>query len=353
MAKGATVTLDMPIFNLGTQPEEIKVWVASAPKGWKAKVKAYNYDVVGGIVVEADKTGKLTFEATPDKAVGAGSYTFQVQGETEDGKLSSRQNLVVTVEAEKEETKVKPITITTYYPVLRGPTSGKFAFSLDIKNETDDEKTFTLSAQGPQGWEFNFKPSFEEKYISSIRMKKVQNQNVSVEVTPDPRAKAGEYPVKVIVTDGRFRAEADLTVVLTGTYELMVGTANDILSFDTERGKAANISIYIRNTGSAPNENISFVSFKPENWKVVFKPEKIDVVDPGDLKQVEVTIKPSDEALVGDYSVTLAVQGQKATKNVELRVTVKASMISAWIGIAIIVLVIVGLSFLFIKLGRR
>jgi uncharacterized membrane protein len=353
VALGTTVTLDMPIFNRGEQPEQIKVWVASAAKGWNAKVKAFNFDGVGGIVVDAGKTGKLTFEATPDKTTGAGNYAFEVKGETEDGTLSSRQDLVVTVEGGKGEGKAKPITLTTSYPVLRGPTGGKFAFSIDVRSEMDEEKTFNLSAQGPEGWEVNFKPSFEEKYISSVRMKKQQSQNLSVEAAPDPRAKAGEYPVKVIVTAGNARAEADLTVVLTGSYDLMAGTANDVLSLETQRGKEANISIYVKNTGSAPNENISFVSFKPENWKVEFKPEKLPVIEPGDLKQVEVSIKPADEALVGDYSVTLAVQGQKATKNIELRTTVKASMFSAWIGIAIIILVIAGLSYLFMKLGRR
>jgi len=237
--------------------------------------------------------------------------------------------------------------------VLRGPTGGKFAFSLDIRSEMEGERTINLAAHAPEGWEVNFKPSFEEKYISSIRMKKLATQNVSVEVNPDPRVKAGEYPVKVMVTADGAKSEADLNVVITGTYEIMAGTANDVLSLETQRGKEANISIYVRNTGSASNQNISFVSFKPENWKVEFKPEKLEVVEPGDLKQIEVIIKPSDEALVGDYSVTLGVQGEKVNKNIELRVTVKASMISAWIGIAIIVLVIAGLSVLFVKLGRR
>ena len=353
VAKDATLTLDMPIFNLGEVPENVKVWIASAPKGWNAKIKAYNMEGVGGIYVEGGKTGKLTFEATPDKDLPPGDYAFRVEGATEDEQFTSGQDLVVTVEPEKEGTEAAPIVLTTSYPVLRGPTGGKFAFSLDIRSEMEGERTINLAAHAPEGWEVNFKPSFEEKYISSIRMKKLATQNVSVEVNPDPRVKAGEYPVKVMVTADGAKSEADLNVVITGTYEIMAGTANDVLSLETQRGKEANISIYVRNTGSASNQNISFVSFKPENWKVEFKPEKLEVVEPGDLKQIEVIIKPSDEALVGDYSVTLGVQGEKVNKNIELRVTVKASMISAWIGIAIIVLVIAGLSVLFIKLGRR
>jgi len=51
--------------------------------------------------------------------------------------------------------------------------------------------------------------------------------------------------------------------------------------------------------------------------------------------------------------VGLMVDGEKSSKTVELRVTVKASTAWGWIGILIIVFVIAGLSALFIWLGRR
>ena len=84
-----------------------------------------------------------------------------------------------------------------------------------------------------------------------------------------------------------------------------------------------------------------------------FKPERVETLAPGELKQIEVTITPADEALVGDYSVTLSIKGEKVTKNLEFRVPVKASTAWGAIGLGIIVLVIVGLVVLFIRLGRR
>jgi uncharacterized membrane protein len=113
------------------------------------------------------------------------------------------------------------------------------------------------------------------------------------------------------------------------------------------------MSIYVKNTGTATNGNIRFMTFKPENWKVEFTPETIDVIEPGELKQVEVSITPYEEALVGDYSVSVKAEGEKASKSVELRVTVKASSAWAWIGVAVIVLVVFGLTALFRKVGRR
>ena len=80
------------------------------------------------------------------------------------------------------------------------------------------------------------------------------------------------------------------------------------------------MSVFVKNTGSAVNKGIGFSSFKPENWKVEFKPEKIEALEPGAMKQVEVTITPAAQALVGDYSVGISVDGEKgSSKTVELR----------------------------------
>jgi uncharacterized membrane protein len=126
-----------------------------------------------------------------------------------------------------------------------------------------------------------------------------------------------------------------------------------LLSLNAKQGKASNVSFYIKNTGSAKNSDIKFLSFKPENWKVEFKPEKIDAIEPGDLKQVEMIVTPYEDALVGDYSVGVKVEGEKAATTLEFRTTVKASAAWGWVGIGIIVFVIAGLFGLFRWLGRR
>ena len=156
------------------------------------------------------------------------------------------------------------------------------------------------------------------------------------------------------ISAGESKAEAELKVVITGTYRLEAGTATGLLSLTTQKGRSGNISIYVKNTGSAPIHNIEFLSVKPENWKVEFTPEKIDTtLEPGSLKQIELSITPAQEALVGDYAVAVNISGEKSSDDLEFRVTVKASAAWGWIGIGIIILVIVGLFGLFVSLGRR
>jgi uncharacterized membrane protein len=351
---GENVEMDLILYNKGKSDENINVDITSIPKGWKARIKTYRFTITGAHVKNGEST-RLTFFAEPEnkKDIKPGTYVFKVKAQTHDGAFTSKQEIVVTVSEKAEKEKEKAVTVTTSYPVLRGPTDATFEFSLEVDNKLDKDKVYNLTAQEPENWDVNFKPAYEDKFISSVRLEKNQSKSVAVTVKPHRLAEAGEYPIKVRVGSGDAKAEAELTVILTGTYKLEAGTATGLLSLEAQKGKPANMSVYVKNTGSATNHNINFLSIKPENWKVEFEPEKIEALKPDELKQVEVTITPADEALVGDYSLGINVDGEKASKTLELRTTVRASTAWGWIGIGIIVAVILGLGVLFTWLGRR
>jgi uncharacterized membrane protein len=351
--QGENVSMDIIFHNKGRTDEDVNVRITEMPPGWKVKIKTYRFTVTG-IHVPADDDKALTFEATPDEDVQPGEYTIRIEANTRDGQFKMAKAVTVEI-SDKVETAAEDrgVQLTTSYPVIRGPSNAAFEFSLEVNSKLDQEAIFDLFARGPQDWEINFKPAYETKFISSLRLKPGQNQNIAVEVKPALNAQAGEYPITIQVNSADAKGEAKLSVILTGTYDLEVGTVTGLLSLDARQGKPANVSFYIKNSGSAANQGIKFMSFKPENWKVEFNPEVIDVIEPGDLKQVEMTITPYEEALVGDYSVSINVEGEKASKAVEFRTTVKASAAWDWIGIGVIVAVIVGLFGLFRWLGRR
>ena len=349
--QGETVRMDLTADNRGKRDENIILTLTTVPKGWKASIKGPSYTVTS-VTVPGRKTRVLSFNAEPDKSIKPGNYLFQIDGRTEDGKFTSVQKIDVTV---REKTvAAEDFQVTASYPVLKGQADAKFEFSMDVNNKSESDKTFNLTAQTPDKWDANFKPAYEQKQISSLRIKGGQSQSVSVEVTPSKESPAGTYPIIVTISSGEKKTEVKLAVVLSGNYQLDAGTPTGLLSLDASVGKTSNISIFVRNTGSAINHNIALSSFKPENWKVEFKPEKIESLDPGALKQVEVSITPSAQALVGDYSVAVSVDGEKSSsKSVELRVNVKTSSAWGWIGLILIILVIAGLGGLFLRLGRR
>lgn len=353
VSQGENVSVDLKVFNKGRQDEIIELTVPSVPKGWTAMVKTFSFGITG-VYMESDKTRNLTLKAEPDESVGPGKYTFLVKGQTQDGKLTSSGKVVITVKPKQEEKKSKDVKITTSYPVLEGPTDATFEFSLEVQNKLDKDTVFNLAYEGPPNWDIKFKPAYEDKYFSSLRIKKGQTESMAVEVKPYLLAEPNRYPLKVKVSSPEAKAEAEIMVVLTGTYKLDAGTADGLLSLrEAYQGKEANLSFYVKNSGSAKQNNVKFLSFKPENWKVEFKPERLETLARGELKQVEVIITPAEQALVGDYSVTLSIEGEKAKRNLEFRVPVKASTAWGVIGLGIIVLVVVGLVVLFIRLGRR
>ena len=350
VSKGESVRMDLVLDNKGRTDETIDVKISTVPKGWKAQLKGASY-LITGMYVPNGKTKNLALNLEPDKTVGVGTYAFQFDAQTDDGKFTSTHKLTVNVQ--ERITGADDIQITTSYPVLRGQTDARFEFSIEVMNKSESDRTLNLAAMGPEKWEINFKPAYEAKQISSLRIKGAQSQTVAVEVAPPKDAFSGEYPILVRISSGDKKAEVKLMVMLTGIYKLDAGTPTGILSLEALPGKPANLSLFVKNTGSAVNRNVNFSSFKPENWEVTFKPEKLDALEPNALKQVEVTIKPAQQALVGDYSVGVMVNGEKSDKTIEFRVTVKASTAWGWIGVAIIIFVIAGLSALFIWLGRR
>jgi uncharacterized membrane protein len=349
---GESVRMDLTVENKGRQDEVVALKLTAVPKGWKASLKGGSFTVTG-VAVPDGKTRTLSFSAEPEKGLAPGTYEFGIEGVTADGKLKATYAIAVT-SRERSRLGTEDIQITTSYPVLRGQTDATFEFSLDVNNKMDADRTFNLAAQAPEKWEVNFKPGYESKQISSLRIRGNSNQTVAVSVSPPKDATAGEYPILVRISSGESKAEAKLMVVLTGIYKLDAATPTGILSTEAVTGKPTTVSLLVKNTGSAVNRNVNLSSFKPENWKVEFKPEKLEALEPGQFKQVEATITPAATALVGDYSVGLMADGEKSSsKTVELRVTVKAPTAWGWIGVGLIAVVIGGMGGLFAWLGRR
>ena len=349
---GEGVRMDLTVENKGKRDETIALKLAVVPRGWKASLKGGNFTVTG-VSLPDGKTRTLAFSAEPEKGVSLGTYVFEIQGTTADEKLTATHTITVTTR-ERSRLGTEDIQITTSYPVLRGQTDATFEFSLEVANKSENDRTFNLAAQAPEKWEVNFKPGYEAKQISSLRIRGAGSQAVAVSVTPPRDTMAGEYPILVRVGAGESKAEVPLRVVLTGIYKLEAATPTGVLSADAVTGNPTTVSLLVKNTGSAVNRSITLNSFKPENWKVEFKPEKIEALEPGAIKQVEAIITPAASSLVGDYSVGLMADGERGSnKTVEMRVTVKAPTAWGWIGVGLIALAIGGMGGLFVWLGRR
>lgn len=354
VTQGESFTVGLLFQNRGARDESLEFALVDKPQGWSTAVKSAELTVTG-IYLPAGQTRTLSFQAVPPATPRPGTYAFRLQARSQDGVLATEQTLTAVVKARprQEGPGSAGIGLRTAYPVLRGASDVSYEFVLELENRADAETLFDLFAQGPEDWEVNFKPMYEPRLISSFQLKARETRKLAVEVKPPPGARAGEYPVGVRISSGAAFVETLLTVVITGTYDLSVSTASGSLSLGAVQGKPARFSLLIKNTGTAMQSHIGLFAFNPENWVVQFQPEKVDNLEPGQTAQVEVLMVPYDKALVGDYSVELRANGDKVSTPIELRVTVNASTLFGWIGVAIIVLVVFGLALLFRWLGRR
>jgi len=255
------------------------------------------------------------------------------------------------------------VTISCQYPSISTYAGSNFSYSIDIQYTGGKEpRVFDLQAKVPEGFTYSIMPSYgSSSQISAIRLdpSKTFPDSISVTVTPNSwqPPQPGEYPVTVAASSGNLEASIDLKAIVNAKYDLELKTSTGLLNTNATSGKDNYLRLSVINTGSADLEKIQFSSktSSPSGWSVTFDPKEIDLLPVGSTRDVQVDIKPAPKSISGDYLVTISAQpeAKNAFGSFDLRVTVLTSPLWGWIGIAFVVLVAVGLGYMFIRLGRR
>lgn len=348
--RGEEVKLPLTVENRGKSPQTIDLSITTAPQGWEAVVERdFPRLEVKRIYLAAGDKVELQFRAKPPSAVAAGEYTFAVQARDGEGGSASLQ-IKVAVRGKEATGGVK---MEVRFPVLRAPSGESFEFSVDVRNDTGDDRTFELVSVAPQGWLVGFKPEFERTQVSTISMQAGRTQGLKVAATPPPRADAGTYPIKVAARSGELRAEAELQAVVIGTYRMVLGTTTGRLNTKVNAGVLAPFTLVAGNSGSAPLTEVNLFASKPDGWQVTFSPERLDTLSPQEPREVNLQITAPAKAIPGDYSLRVTASSAQASSEVELRVTVLATTTWGWAGVGVVIIVLAALAGLFMRLGRR
>lgn len=355
LAKEQSIDLPVNVANVGKAPQYIRVDITTTPKGWEASLVNQDYGIpfgVRGLLVTPgeDKAQTIYFRTRVPSEAGTGDYVFVLQA-SRDGQLLT--SLKLTIRVEEKAVAAGGAKLSTVYPVLRGPSGSNFEFNVDLANQGREDRSFGLSAVAPPQWEVSFRPAYESKQISTIRLQAGETKGLDVEIKPPEKVEAGDYVVRVEARSGNIREAIDLAVIITGRYELTMGTPDGRLNAEATAGQESIISIWVSNKGSAPLQNITFLSAAPEGWSVEFKPDRLATLAPGEIREITVAIKPAGRAIAGDYSVSLAARGDQASSNMGLRVAVGTATAWGWVGLAIVLAIIAGMVSMFLRLGRR
>jgi uncharacterized membrane protein len=255
------------------------------------------------------------------------------------------------------------IIVSCQYPSLSNYYGSSFSYTVDLQYTGSAEKrNFDLQVKVPDGFTSSITPSYgSTSNISSITLdpKKSFPDEITVTATPYTwqKAQPGEYPITVSASSGDLKGSINLKAIVTAKYDLQLKTSTGLLNTNATSGKDNYFTLSLSNTGTADLEKISFSSktSAPSGWSITFDPKEIDLLPVDSSRDVQVDIKPDRKAISGDYSVTISAQPQanNAFGSLDLRVTVLTSPLWGWVGIAFVVLVIVGLGYMFIRLGRR
>lgn len=340
---GNTVTFPLDI--AVPAPERVGLAVSGAPKGWTANLRG------GGNIVNAVFAGGTT-AATVDLSVTVpqdatpGSQTLTVTATAAQG--TRALPIEVTVLGDTGGA----ITLTSDFPQLSGAPTSTFSYSLTLANTGTQKQTYTLQGQGPDGWTVSVHPSSNGQALTDT-VDGGATDTLSVTAQPPSTVTAGSYPIQVSVASGSQSATTNLEADVTGAPAVTLSTPNQVLNAQVTAGSTGTVSLVVTNTGSTVLQNVAVTASAPTGWTTTFAPTTIDTIQPGSAATVDATLQPSSDALAGDYDVTFTVTAGTATANVDIRTTVQTSPLWGFIGLALIVIVIVGLGWVFRRFGRR
>jgi uncharacterized membrane protein len=344
VAPGSKVTFAITI--AGSANQQVAVSVTGAPSDWKATLRGGGY-VVNGI--QTDETGKatLSLEVQVPATATDGVTHLTVAGSA--GGVQADLALAITVNG----SMAGDVTLTSDVPSLQGSSSSSFTFNLTLSNDSAEDLTFAVTATGPAGWDVSATLTGQAQAASAV-IKAGSTSAVSVSAKPPADVAPDTYPIDVKATVGDRTIDKQLTVKVTGTNALAVTTPDQRLSNSGSAGGSITQQLVIRNDGTQPLQQIVLTASAPTDWKITFDPsDTIDTIAAKETKTITATIVPSGDAIAGDYVITYSARTADANGTVDIRMTIETSPLFGFVGLALIVLVLFGLWWVFQRYGRR
>ena len=319
--------------------------VNGLPEGWEGELRG------GGFVVDevqVGETGFVTLELQVDVPADTEEGNYEMSIDATGGSGADRLDLSIRVAASVGG----DVSMTTDFPALRGPATSTFSFDLAIANNTPQEVQFGLSANGPEGWLAEIKPSGEAQ-ASTVTVAAGETAQVTVDVDPPDTVAAGDYLITARAEGSGLSTEAELGVQITGSFAIDIVTVNEALNVTVRGEQSSDLALVVTNSGTASLAGVSLTATPPQGWDVSFDRPTLDQLEPGQSVQVMATITPSGDAINGDYVVTFSSSVAEASDSIEVRATVETSAIWGLVGVAVIVVALVGLTMVFRRYGRR
>ncbi|MBP1705147.1 MAG: hypothetical protein H6Q36_886, partial [Chloroflexi bacterium] len=311
-------------FNLtvsATEPLRVDLALAGVPEGWTASLRGGGY-VVDGVLAEPGAPAEVRLDVTVPADAAARPYRLTVTASS--GGLRSTLPIDVTV----SESAAGSVTLTTDFPSLKGPSSTVFQFNLTLKNDTAQDLTFSLNAQGPTGWTVTAQPTSQSQ-AATFQVNAGDSAGISVKADPPSDAAAATYPVQVTATSSAGTVGGELQVEITGQYAMTLTTPDGRLNASGQAGSLIARTLTIVNTGTAPLTSVTMSESLPADWTVTYDPaDPIASIPAGQQVTVTANLVPAANAIAGDYVATFRASSsaESVSASADIRVTIETSL---------------------------
>jgi uncharacterized membrane protein len=343
---GETISLPITLKGYNLPPQTVQVRVAELAQGWKASLLGGGR-VVGAVYVLPDGEQSLSLRLEPPQNVRPGTYRFRLLAE------GSGVRAELPIALTLGQVLPKRLSLETELPVLKGTPTASFRYRVTLNNERDQDLLVNLEADAPENFRVSFSTAFGGQEVNSLPLKAGETKDLDVQVTPPRQVEARVYAVTLRALAGEAKAELAVNLDITGQAELSLTTPEGRLSGRAYAGRENPIKLVVKNTGSAPAENLEFSASEPSGWEVKFEPDKLEKLAPGAESEVTAKIKPSAKAVAGDYMLTLRASAGSAQTSADYRVTVQTSTLWGLVGVALIAVAVGAVGFAVSRFGRR
>lgn len=326
------------------QPTPMTLEATGLPDGWTGVFRGGGFEIDG--VTAGPEAPELSLDVGVPVDAAEGTYDIGVSASGGGASLSLALQIRVSAQAGGE------VTLTPDFPGLRVPTGETASFSVELRNDTPSDLEFELSSSGPAGWEVTAEPATEPQ-ATTMQVEAGSTAQITVDATAPAGVESGQYPVSVQASSPDTEVQADMIVEIVGSFSLELGTPDQRLSTEVSSDGSTDIILVVTNSGTAPISNVELSATAPSNWDVTFAEQVVPQLAAGESASVTATVTPSDQAIAGDYVITFRADSAEANSTVDIRTTVNPSAIWGFVGVALIVLVLVGLAWVFRRFGRR
>ena len=344
---GDSLTFDLDIDNQTGKSQDVALSIHTLPDGWTGSFSASSKQV--SIVhvknEEANTSVDFALDIPLDAPDGEYIVALKAQGEG----YHDVMEIKLTLSAEE----VGDSSFTVEYPSQEGDADTSFSYDATLINNMLSDQSYSFAASAPTGWQVSFKPSGESTKVAALDVEARSTQGVDITIEPPAGIEAGTYDIAVTATSANEKMTLDLSITITGSYELSLSTPSGRLSFDAYANKESAVQLSLTNEGNTELTNVNLTSSAPSGWNVRFANETIELIEAGATIETTAYITPGEDAMSGDYVTTLSAKNSNASDSAEFRVTVKTETKWGFAGVAIIAAMAAVLYSVMKKYGRR